>query len=105
MVKFQNKSNNFTILYLPNRSLRLLGKQEFELTPEEEASPEFKQRKGDFRMVQQIPVTQYERPSIEEKLDEVIEEVVTEELTTNEIVEEEQLEETNTVKSSKKSKK
>lgn len=62
MITIQNKSLNFTILYLPDRSLRFKGKQVREITEEEFKSDEFQLRRNDFRII--------EMPKTEEILEE-----------------------------------
>lgn len=46
----QNRSPHFTILYLPNRTLRMLGKAVEEVTEQELNSKQFQRRKDDFNV-------------------------------------------------------
>jgi hypothetical protein len=67
MIKIQNRSLEFTILYLPTRSLRLEGKATAEITQEELDSLEFKKREKEFRVTKQAPII--ETPVEQEILD------------------------------------
>lgn len=53
MIKIQNRSPKFTILYLPTRSLRFGGKEIKTITEKELASDMFKKREQDFRVIEE----------------------------------------------------
>lgn len=87
MIKIKNKSLDFTILYLPNRTLRFKGKQTHEITKEEFKSEAFNNRKEDFRVIEEAkeeetkeevketkPIKRKRKPKLEIVKEEKIEE-------------------------------
>ena len=54
MITIKNKSLDFTILYLPNRTIRLKGKQEQKITKKEFESAQFQRRREEFRIIDKV---------------------------------------------------